>query len=63
MTISTSRITYRRGVPNNQTGFFFAAQANNTIPYPLNKYLRGYSFINRTNWNRTNPQNLWPWRV
>jgi hypothetical protein len=61
MAISTSRITYRRGVPNNYPGFFFAAQANNTIPYPLNKYLRGYSFINRTNWNRSNPRNLWPW--
>jgi len=63
MTISTSRITYRRGIPNSQGGFFFAAQANNTIPYPINKYIRGYNFINRNYFNNTNPRNRWPWRV
>ena len=63
MAIHTSAITYRRGVPNNYTGFFFVAQANNTIPAPMSKFIRGHSFYNRNIWNRTNPQNLWPWRV
>jgi len=63
MTISTSRITYRRGIPNSQNAFFFAAQANNTIPYPMHSYLRGYSFVNRTIWNNSNPRNRWPWRT
>lgn len=58
MPISTSANTYRRGVPNNYNNFFFAAQANNTIPVPIKKYLRGYSFVNR---NYTNPKRTFPW--
>jgi hypothetical protein len=63
MAIHTSAITYSRGVPNNNHGFFFAAQANNTIPYPMSRYLRNYNFYNRNIWNNSNPRNRWPWRV
>jgi len=59
MAIHTSAITYRRGIPNNYNNFFFVAQANNIIPIPLSKYLRGYQFYNR---NIINPnRNRWPW--
>lgn len=60
MAIHTSAITYRRGIPNGYNNFFFVSQANNTIPVPISKYLRNYSFYNR---NVTNPTlNRWPWR-
>jgi hypothetical protein len=59
MAIHTSAITYRRGIPNGYNNFFFVAQANNIIPVPMNKYLRGYNFYNR---NIINPsRNRWPW--
>ncbi len=60
MAIHTSAITYRRGIPNNYNNFFFVAQANNNIPVPMDKYLRGFQFYNR---NIINPnRNRWPWR-
>jgi hypothetical protein len=60
MAIHTSVITYRRGIPNNYNNFFFVAQANNNIPVPMDKYLRGFQFYNR---NIINPnRNRWPWR-
>jgi len=60
MAIHTSAITYRRGVPDGYNNFFFVAQANNSIPAPMDKYLRGYQFYNR---NITNPTRYrWPWR-
>jgi len=60
MAIHTSAITYRRGIPNNYNNFFFVAQANNIIPVPMDKYLRGFQFYNR---NIINPnRNRWPWR-
>ena len=36
--IKTSAITYRRGIPNTSTNFFFVAQANYAIPSPVNKF-------------------------
>ncbi len=58
--IKTSAITYRRGIPNSYNNFYFVSQANNVIPVPMSKYLRGYQFYNR---NIVNPsQNRWPWR-
>jgi hypothetical protein len=60
MAIHTSAITYRRGIPNNYTNFYFVSQANNVIPSPMSIYLRGYQFYNR---NVTNPTlNRWPWK-
>ena len=60
MAIHTSAITYRRGIPNNYNNFFFVAQANNNIPVPMDKYLRGFQFYNR---NIINPnRNRWSWR-
>ena len=59
MAIHTSAITYRRGIPDNYNNFYFVAQANNVIPNPMNKYIKGYQFYNRniTNHNRSR----WPW--
>lgn len=60
MTIHTSAITYRRGIPNNYNNFFFVSQANNVIPVPMSKYLRSYQFYNR---NITNPTRYrWDWK-
>jgi hypothetical protein len=60
MAIHTSAITYRRGIPDSYNNFFFVAQANNSIPAPIDKYLRGYQFYNR---NIINPTRYrWPWR-
>ncbi len=60
MAIHTSAITYRRGIPNNYNNFYFVAQANNTIPAPMSRYISGYRFYNR---NISNPsRNRWPWR-
>ena len=59
MAIHTSAITYRRGIPNNYSNFFFVAQANNNIPVPMDKYLRGYNFYNRNIINLR--RNRWPW--
>jgi hypothetical protein len=36
--LKTSAITYRRGVPNNSSAFFFVAQANWSIPAPVSKF-------------------------
>lgn len=60
MAIHTSAITYRRGIPNGYNNFFFVAQANNAIPVPMDKYLRGYQFYNRNISNQS--LNRWPWR-
>ncbi len=54
MAIHTSAITYRRGLPNNYTNFYFVAQANNTIPAPMSRYLNGYQFYNRNITTLTN---------
>lgn len=59
MAIHTSAITYRRGVPNNYTNFYFISQANNVIPSPMNLYLRGYNFYNRNITNLSSDR--WPW--
>jgi hypothetical protein len=60
MAIHTSAITYRRGIPNGYNNFFFVAQANNIIPVPMDKYLKGYNFYNRNVINRS--RNRWPWK-
>ena len=60
MAIHTSAITYRRGVPDGYTNFFFVSQANNTIVSPMTRYLRGYNFYNRNITNQST--NRWPWR-
>jgi hypothetical protein len=60
MAIHTSAITYRRGIPDGYTNFFFVAQANNTIIAPMSKYLRNYQFRNRNIVNGN--LNRWPWR-
>ncbi len=60
MAIHTSAITYRRGIPNNYSNFYFVAQANNTIPAPMSKYLNGYQFYNRNGMPSSNYR--WPWR-
>lgn len=62
MAIHTSSNTYSRGVPKNQmyNAFFLTAQANNTIPVPMSKYLARYSFYNRNAVNTTNQKKyLW----
>ena len=48
MAIHTSAITYRRGIPDNYSNFYFVAQTNNVVISPLSSYIRGYSFYNRT---------------
>jgi hypothetical protein len=60
MAIHTSAMTYRRGIPDGYTNFFFVAQANNTIIAPMGNYLRGFKFYGRNivNGNR----NRWPWK-
>jgi hypothetical protein len=60
MAIHTSAITYRRGIPNNYTNFYFVAQANNVIPVPISKYISGYQFYNRNSANQS--RNRWPWK-
>ena len=60
MAIHTSAITYSRGIPKDYRNFYLVAQANNTIPAPMSKYLRGYNFYNRNFWN--NSTSRWPWR-
>lgn len=60
MAIHTSAIVYTRGIPKTYNNFFFVAQANNTIPAPMNSYLRNYQLYNR---NITNPnRSRWPWQ-
>ena len=58
MAIHTSAITYKRGIPNGYNNFFLVSQANNTIPIPMSKYLRNYSFYNRNIINNTFQVNL-----
>lgn len=60
MAIRTSAITYRRGIPNNYTSFYFVSQANNVIPAPMNLYLSNYQFYNRNVTNSS--RNRWPWK-
>jgi hypothetical protein len=60
MAIRTSAITYRRGVPNGYSNFFWVAQTNNNIPVPMDKYLKGRTFYNRNVINTSNYR--WPWR-
>ena len=65
MTIRTSAIFYRRGVPNSYSNFAFVAQTNNANVVPMNKYLRGYNFYDRQPLN-TNDRSfrgaVFPWR-
>jgi hypothetical protein len=61
MAIHTSAIFYRRGVPNTANNFAFVAQSNNTIPVPLNLYLRNFNFYNRKVSNQINGRQRWPW--
>ena len=58
--IRTSSITYRRGIPNTYTNFYFVSQANNTIPSHMSSYLNGYQFYNRNIFNQST--NRWPWK-
>ena len=62
MPIHTSRIFYRRGIPNTYNNFAFVAQANNTIPVPISSYLKNYNFYNRNITNSTSGYNTLPWR-
>ena len=57
MAIHTSAIVYTRGISNT---FFLVSQANNTIPVPMNVYLRNFQFYNRNVTNTT--RNRRPWR-
>ena len=59
MAIHTSAIVYTRGIPKTYNNFFFVAQANNTVPAPMNSYLRNYEFYNRNIINHT--RSRWPW--
>ena len=61
MAIKTSANTYRRGIPNGYTNFFWVAQANNDIPVPMDKYLKGHTFYNRN--ITTTSKYRWPWRI
>ena len=36
--IRTSAMTYRRGVSNGTTNFFFLAQANYVVPQPTSRF-------------------------
>jgi hypothetical protein len=60
MAIHTSAMTYRRGIPDGYTNFFFVAQTNNTVIAPMSTYLRNYQFRNRNIVNGS--RNRWPWR-
>jgi len=62
MPIHTSRVFYRRGVPDTYSNFAFVAQANNTIPVPISIYLKNYNFYNRNNANSTSGYNTLPWK-
>ena len=45
--IRTSAIFYRRGIPNNYTGFAQVAQSNYNVVQPINKFIATNSFFNR----------------
>lgn len=60
MAIHTSSMTYRRGIPDGYTNFFFVAQANNTIIAPMGSYLKNYQFYNRNMKNSSTFR--WSWR-
>jgi hypothetical protein len=62
MAIHTSAITYSRGIPKNYTNFFFVAQTNNTVPAPLQRYLRYNSLYNRNIVNNGPRRLTYPWR-
>jgi hypothetical protein len=59
MAIHTSAITYKRGIPNGYTNFFFVTQANNSIIAPMNLYLKNYQFYNRIITNTNNNKLFW----
>jgi hypothetical protein len=59
MAIHTSAITYKRGIPNGYTNFFFVTQANNSIIAPMNLYLKKYQFYNRIITNTNNNKLFW----
>jgi hypothetical protein len=62
MAIHTSAIFYSRGInpkSYNAKNFAFVAQTNNTIISPMNKYMRGYNFYNRTVINTTASKLVW----
>jgi hypothetical protein len=60
MAIHTSAIFYSRGVPTTYNNFAFVSQANNIIPAPMSKYIRGYTFYNRNVINK-NIRRIYPW--
>lgn len=62
MAIHTSAIFYRRGIPNSYNNFAFVAQANNTIPAPLNLYLKNFQFYNRNITRFTSGTQTLPWK-
>jgi hypothetical protein len=45
--LKTSASFYRRGIPNSYAGFANVAQANYSIPQPINKFIATNSFFNR----------------
>jgi len=57
MTIRTSAIFYRRGIPNRYSNFGFVSQANNTVVVPISKYFKSY--YNTT--NRTGYKGSFQW--
>ena len=61
MTIRTSAIFYRRGVPNAYHNFAYVSQTNNTVIVPISKYLKNFKFYNRNVINNNARQALYPW--
>lgn len=61
MAIHTSAITYKRGIPNYYSNFFFVAQANNIIPVPIRKYVTQNTLYNRNIVNSGSRRNTYPW--
>jgi hypothetical protein len=62
MPIHTSSIFYRRGIPNSYTNFAFVAQTNNTVPSPIDLYLKNYNFYNRNIVNSINGYRTLLWK-
>jgi len=61
MAIRTSAIFYGRGIPRNTNNFAFVAQTNNTVVYPMHKYLRNYTYTNRNIINMKVRGGRYPW--
>jgi len=61
MSIRTSAIFYRRGIPNRYNNFAFVSQANNAVVVPMHKYLKGYQFYNRNISNQNAYKGIFPW--